>query len=147
MLQCPHCRNAVDDARDLAGQLVFCPFCRGQFQMPAPLAIVSTAGAAPHHATDRVLRPLNSPGLAAVLSFFYCGLGQIYNGDFAKGLLFLLLYSTCYAASVASVWIPLIPAYPKFSAFFVLVPLGLMIWLYGMLDAFVGADKYNHRRR
>ncbi|MFN0021972.1 MAG: hypothetical protein ACKVP0_27305 [Pirellulaceae bacterium] len=82
-----------------------------------------------------------------MLSFFYCGLGQIYNGDFAKGLLFLLLYSACYAASVASIWIPLIPAYPKFPAFFVLVPLGLMIWLYAMLDAFVGADKYNHRRR
>lgn len=82
-----------------------------------------------------------------MLSFFYSGLGQIYNGEFGKGLLFLFIYSVCYAASVASVWIPLIPAYPKFPAFFILVPLGLMIWVYGMLDAFAGAERYNHRRR
>jgi TM2 domain-containing membrane protein YozV len=29
---------------------------------------------------------LKNPGLAAVLSFFISGLGQIYNGQIAKGV-------------------------------------------------------------
>ena len=34
---------------------------------------------------------MKSPGLAAVLSFFICGpLGQIYNGQILKGLIFLV---------------------------------------------------------
>lgn len=31
-----------------------------------------------------------NPGLAAVLSFFFMGLGQIYNGQIAKGVFSLL---------------------------------------------------------
>ena len=38
-----------------------------------------------------------NPGLAAILSFFYMGLGQIYNGQIAKGILFILLYSVSIA--------------------------------------------------
>ena len=34
-----------------------------------------------------------NPGLAAVLSFFFMGLGQIYNGQIAKGILFIVAYS------------------------------------------------------
>ena len=34
-----------------------------------------------------------NPGLAAVLSFFYMGLGQIYNGQIAKGIAFIVGYS------------------------------------------------------
>jgi len=29
---------------------------------------------------------VKNPGLAAILSFFICGLGQIYNGQIAKGI-------------------------------------------------------------
>lgn len=35
---------------------------------------------------------MKSPGLAAVLSFFFCGLGQIYNGQILKGRIFLVAY-------------------------------------------------------
>ena len=35
---------------------------------------------------------MKSPGLAAVLSFLICGLGQIYNGQILKGLIFLVAY-------------------------------------------------------
>lgn len=31
-----------------------------------------------------------NPGLAAVLSFLFCGLGQIYNGQFGKAVAFIL---------------------------------------------------------
>lgn len=31
------------------------------------------------------------PGIAAVLSFFWTGLGQVYNGQIAKGIALMLL--------------------------------------------------------
>lgn len=34
---------------------------------------------------------LKNPGLAAVLSFFFAGLGQIYNGQLAKGLILMAI--------------------------------------------------------
>ena|SRR3989338_1032593 len=34
---------------------------------------------------------IKNPGLAAVLSFFFAGLGQIYNGQMAKGLILMAL--------------------------------------------------------
>jgi len=36
-----------------------------------------------------------SPGLAAILSFFWCGLGQIYNGEIRKGVALMVLYAPC----------------------------------------------------
>ena len=32
-------------------------------------------------------QPKKNPGLAAVASFFFAGLGQIYNGEILKGVL------------------------------------------------------------
>ena len=34
---------------------------------------------------------LKSPGVAAVLSFFIPGVGQIYNGEFLRGLFWLIV--------------------------------------------------------
>ena len=36
---------------------------------------------------------MKNPGVAAVLSFFYCGLGQIYNGQILKGIIMLVAYT------------------------------------------------------
>jgi TM2 domain-containing membrane protein YozV len=33
-----------------------------------------------------------NPGTAAILSFFFMGLGQAYNREIAKALVFLILY-------------------------------------------------------
>jgi hypothetical protein len=40
-----------------------------------------------------ILRTRSHPGTAAVLSFVFNGLGQIYNGQIAKGLLIVSLSS------------------------------------------------------
>jgi TM2 domain-containing membrane protein YozV len=40
---------------------------------------------------NQVLKERKSTGIAAVLSFFYPGLGQIYNGQILKGFLFLAI--------------------------------------------------------
>jgi TM2 domain-containing membrane protein YozV len=39
----------------------------------------------------RTLQPAKNPGVAAVLSFFIPGVGQFYNGDFLRGLFWLII--------------------------------------------------------
>ena len=68
-----------------------------------------------------------NPGLAAVLSFFYMGLGQIYNGQIAKGVAFIVIYT--------------------FSWIMIIVLIGLLttpvLWIYGMYDAYKSAERMN----
>jgi len=68
-----------------------------------------------------------NPGLAAVLSFFYMGLGQIYNGQIAKGLVFIVAYT--------------------FSWILMIVVIGFLttpvMWIFGMWDAYRSAEKIN----
>lgn len=68
-----------------------------------------------------------NPGLAAVLSFFFMGLGQIYNGQIGKGILFIVIY----AISWILMW----------------VLIGLIttpiLFIYGIWDAYSSAQKIN----
>ncbi|NMC13584.1 MAG: hypothetical protein GYA34_11975 [Chloroflexi bacterium] len=60
------------------------------------------------------------PGIAAVLSFFVTGLGQIYNGQIAKGLIFMLIQAINVLLIFALVG-------------FITVPL---FWIFGIWDAY-----------
>ena len=42
-----------------------------------------------------------NPSTATILSFFFMGLGQIYNGQIGKGIIFIILYGI----SVALMWV------------------------------------------
>ncbi|MFH1687496.1 MAG: hypothetical protein ABIE70_08250 [bacterium] len=68
-----------------------------------------------------------NPGLAAVLSFFYMGLGQVYNGQIGKGVAFIVAYTVS--------WI------------LIFVVIGLLttpvLWIWGMVDAYRSAEKLN----
>lgn len=68
-----------------------------------------------------------NPGLAAVLSFLVVGLGQIYNGQIAKGLLLLV------GAIISGV--------------LMLVLIGFVfwfiIWIYAIYDAYNTAKRIN----
>ena len=68
-----------------------------------------------------------NPGLAAILSFFYMGLGQIYNGQIGKGVAFIVMYTI--------------------SAFLIIILIGFIttptLWIYGMYDAYKSAEKIN----
>lgn len=68
-----------------------------------------------------------NPGIAAVLSFFYMGLGQIYNGQIAKGIVFIIAYSI--------------------SLFLMIVLIGFLttpiLFIYGMYDAYKSAETIN----
>ena len=68
-----------------------------------------------------------NPGLAAVLSFFYMGLGQIYNGQIAKGILFIVFYSISILLMLILVG-------------FITTP---VLFIYGMYDAYKSAEKIN----
>ena len=67
------------------------------------------------------------PGIAAVLSFFWTGLGQIYNGEIGKGIAFLVLsFLSCAAMAVL--------------VGFVTTPI---LWLLGIIDAYHSARRIN----
>lgn len=68
-----------------------------------------------------------NPGLAAVLSFFYMGLGQIYNGQIAKGIAFVVIYSISIFLMVIIIG-------------FITTPI---LFIYGMYDAYKSAEKIN----
>lgn len=68
-----------------------------------------------------------SSGIAAVLSFFWPGLGQIYNGQIGKGILLILLQIV------------------NLVLMFVLIGFitGLLVWVYSMYDAYNTAERIN----
>ena len=67
-----------------------------------------------------------NPGLAAVLSFFITGLGQIYNGQIAKGLALLLFQFVNVGLMIILIGFPLY----------------LIVWIYGIWDAYNYAEKH-----
>ena len=72
---------------------------------------------------------MKSAGLAAVLSFFWTGVGQIYNGQILKGLILILVQVV--NSLLMFVLIGFI-TYP-------------IVWIWGMYDAYKTAEKYNSR--
>jgi len=70
-----------------------------------------------------------NPGLAAVLSFFVPGLGQIYNGRIFDGIGLLVFY----AISILLIFV--------YGIGLLTTPL---LWLYGIYNAYNGAIKINN---
>ena len=70
-----------------------------------------------------------NPNIATILSFFFMGLGQIYNGQIGKGVVFIILYGI----SVALMWVVI---------GFVTTPI---LWIWGMVDANNSAKKINEK--
>lgn len=70
---------------------------------------------------------LKNPGIAAVLSFFWTGVGQIYNGQIMKGLILIgvqLINSLLMFVLIGFITFPL-------------------VWIWGMYDAYQVADRMN----
>ncbi len=70
---------------------------------------------------------MKNAGLAAVLSFLVCGLGQIYNGQIGKGI--ALLVAAGISGLLCAVAIG-----------FILLPVA---WIYGIYDAYRTAEEIN----
>ena len=68
-----------------------------------------------------------NPSIATILSFFFMGLGQIYNGQIGKGILFIILYGISVSLMFVVIG-------------FVTTPI---LWIWGMVDANNSAKKIN----
>jgi TM2 domain. len=66
--------------------------------------------------------PEKNPILSVILSFFISGLGQVYNGETLKGV--ALFFGTIIG-------------------YFIFVIPGVIVWVYGMYDAYTTAKKMN----
>jgi TM2 domain-containing membrane protein YozV len=74
-----------------------------------------------------VVKSGKSAGLAAVLSFFWCGLGQIYNGEIIKGFIFIVLFVVSVLAMTILIGWLTTPA----------------LWIWGMVDAYQTSERLN----
>lgn len=70
---------------------------------------------------------MKNPGIAAVLSFFWTGVGQIYNGQILKGLLLIVLQ----AVNAMLMWVLI---------GFITYPI---VWIWGIYDAYKTAERKN----
>ncbi|GAX91207.1 hypothetical protein [Effusibacillus lacus] len=70
---------------------------------------------------------MKNPGIAAVLSFFFAGLGQIYNGQIGKGIGFIVAYFISVLLMFVLIG-------------FITTPI---LWIWGMYDAYKTAERIN----
>jgi TM2 domain-containing membrane protein YozV len=70
-----------------------------------------------------------NPALSLIVSFFIPGVGSMINGDVGKGVGILIGY-------IVSLF---------FSIFLIGIPFALGLWIWGMVDAYRGAVKWNAR--
>jgi TM2 domain-containing membrane protein YozV len=68
-----------------------------------------------------------NPGTAVILSFILIGLGQAYNGEIAKAVVFLILYALSMILTF-------------FMIGFVILPI---LWIWSMVDAYRSSLKMN----
>ena len=127
---CSRCGSQVDPAEG------FCSKCGTPAAsiVPAPAAAVAPQAATipaaqPVAAEPRVIviKTQKNPGVAAVLSFFWTGLGQIYNGQIGMGVLLMICY-------VISWWLMFVVIG------FITTPI---LWIYGMVDTYKTAERLN----
>ena len=71
-----------------------------------------------------------NPAVAAILSSFFIGLGQAYNGEIAKAVIFLILYAI-------SIFLTF------FLIGFITIP---VLWIWSMVDAYRSSQRMNQVR-
>lgn len=124
LIICKHCSKKIDAEAEI------CPKCGVRLREP-PV---------------RKLNDHKNPGLAAVLSFLLTGLGQIYNGQIIKGVMFIIIYLFVGVLAFTS---SLIIIFSRELAWHeAIFPIGwLIFWTYGMYDARNIAKKINSGNR
>lgn len=123
---CRTCGKAMcaNCARDVRG-VIYCEEClAARVSDPAVAAAGTTPPATPHAEGSA------SPGLAALLGFIP-GVGAMYNGQFAKGFVHVLVFASL-------IWL-------SNHDFEVLGGLGIMAWIFYMVfDAYMTAKARKH---
>ncbi|HVG18665.1 MAG TPA: hypothetical protein VNI02_06400 [Blastocatellia bacterium] len=118
-----YCQNCGTNNSDWSHA---CTNCGRQFQ-PVSHGGGPPSGYAVGYAPARAPQPPKNPGVAAVLSFLFVGLGQIYNGEIGKGLIFII----CGFISGLMIFVLI---------GFITTP---VLWVFGIIDAYKTAERIN----
>lgn len=111
----------------------FCPSCGAPLQNEnaghctnCGAAITAQPAQAPPvaqpMAQQYAIQSQKNPIIAVILCFFFPGLGQVYNGDLKRGIMFI--------------------AGQFIGSLLLFIP-GLIVWVYAMYDAYTTANKMN----
>jgi TM2 domain-containing membrane protein YozV len=111
--------NHVMELTSINNESVFCRSCGKSIKRDAEIC--------PYCGVRQTAIQKKNPGLAAIASFFFSGLGQIYNGEIGKG--FLLI-----GVQIINVFLMVI------FIGFITFPL---VWVYGVYDAYKTAERLN----
>ncbi len=132
---------------------MYCRMC-GE-QLPADATICEKCG----HVIEKgvknqpnavgYMKPLKSKGIAAVLSVIFMGLGQIYTGKIAKGVVLAVIEAFClsqeFAFSLAlldgDLTITMWAAYLGITVVFI------VLWVWQIFDAYKLAKNYNDSQK
>ena len=126
-LYCNSCGNSLTLTQTGERATKYCVNCGALIDKNAEICPRCGVRVAPPPTAPVLRAERKSPGIAAVLSFIFIGLGQIYNGEIGKGILFLIL-------GVVFVFMMLV------LIGFLLYPL---FWIYNIYDAYTTAEKIN----
>jgi len=133
---CPNCGKQIPDGSK------FCPYCgaklalEGESNETQAQGVLSEEEQKKKAYEEELIKAKaqqaakvgsKSPGLAAVLSFLYPGLGQIYNGQVGKAILFIILGAISIGLMFVVIGYFLYP----------------IIWIIGMVDAYNTAKNIN----
>lgn len=100
-------------------RMAFCRICGSE--------ILAEAEICPKCGVRQQTREKKNPGVAAIFSVIWPGLGQIFNGQTGKGILFILLQMINF-----------------FLLFFIIGAITIPgFWVYGIYDAYLTAEKIN----
>ncbi|MCX6690237.1 MAG: zinc ribbon domain-containing protein [Methanoregula sp.] len=110
---CDNCGSPIID-----GSMPFCPKCGAKLPITTPLQQPTDK----QKESQKENSEEKSPFVALLCSFFVPGLGQVYNGETAKGL-------AIFFGTLIGLFIVVIP--------------GLIVWIYGMYDGYSTAKKMN----
>jgi len=125
---CPKCERPIGETAR------FCKHCGASLATQEPPHPASSPQVQPPRvasATPHAGPPIfyKNPGISTLLSFFFMGAGQIYNGEIGKGIAFLIMYA--------------------FSLLLMFVLIGFIttpiLWIWGMVDANGSAKRINER--
>jgi TM2 domain-containing membrane protein YozV len=117
------CENC---GKPLGENTTYCESCGakvGNTDPPIPMS-TGNQGAVPvqtAHAAAQVQK--KNPWISLILSLIITGVGQIYNGQIKKGIILLVAFIVVYL---------------------IFWPLALIIWIFGMYDAYSTAGKINN---
>lgn len=91
-------------------------------------------------------RPRRDPVGSLAASFFIPGLGSILNTETGRGFLIMALWVLSLGGVVVSV---LLGLFVMSAAIFLVFPalgVGVALWIWGMVDAYSGAKRFNAQR-